>query len=343
MSLREEVVRTLTEGGGADRSVGPALVLAPMATITHAGFRSLVHEFGGCDLYFTEMLSAEALCAGTSFESYYLDLEPAPSKTIYQLIGYSSEAITTAAQTLLKHPCAGLDLNMGCSAPHIVRKGGGIAWMSRESECMRLVESLRAMTGDRSLSAKLRLGPSDDPEKLAGFAGRLQDAGVDFVTLHPKKQRDGSARPARWEYVDLLERVLDIPVVGNGGVENWASYKQRAFAGERQRGAIMVGRGAVRAPWLFNHLRCREAGKPSPQIDLLDVIERFFTHLEASQPQQFWPSRARRLYPYFLKNLRFAHSVGARLGDVRDYEDGKNGMLEYLGGDPSRRFFSESG
>jgi len=336
VNLRDSVTN-LVSSDPSRRSA--SLVLAPMATISHAGFRHLVHEFGGCDLYFTEMISAEALCAGTRFERYYLSLEPVPDRTIYQLVGYTADAMVAAAKRLLEHPCAGIDLNMGCSAPQIVRKGGGIAWMSREYDAARMIESLRPLLPDRSLSVKIRLAPEDDPDRLTRFTSRLAAAGLDFVTLHPKRRKDGSDRPARWAFVHQLRDAVDLPVVGNGGITDWTTYRDRTGGNGRRGGAIMIGRGAVRSPWIFAHIRAREAGTPPGEIDLFRVMERFFHLLEAHQPPEFWPSRARRVYPYVLRNVPFAHSVGARLASTREYATGKQMVLDYLR-DPSRSVIS---
>ena len=101
MTPRERTASLLRNGVGGPSGVRrPALLLAPMATIGHAGFRTLVREFGGCDLFMTEMISAEALTNGTPFESSYRSLLPSPETTIYQLVGYSSGAILDAARIL---------------------------------------------------------------------------------------------------------------------------------------------------------------------------------------------------------------------------------------------------
>jgi len=309
-----------------------------MATITHAGFRTLVHEYGGCDLYFTEMISAEALIGGTPFENHYRSLLPVPDRTIYQVIGYSHDAIVEAASRLASEPCVGIDVNMGCSAPHLVRKGAGVAWMYVPEAATRLIAKLREELPDKALSVKLRLGRRDDPDVLLRLALGLQDAGVDFITLHPKRQKEGSARVARWDYVDLLKRELSIPIVGNGGITDWESYQSRKGPEENRRAdGLMIGRGAVRAPWLFAYLRGREAGRQEMEIDLGSVVTRFFALLEEHQPPQFWPSRARRIYPYLFMNVPFGHSLGARLADTRDYDEGRRLISEYFQAHPERR------
>lgn len=347
MGTRERIVRLL---GSAPESSGPGvrppLLLAPMATITHAGFRTLVSEFGGCDLYFTEMISAEALIGGTPFESYYLSLEPEPERTIYQVIGYSAESILGAARRLAETPCAGIDLNLGCSAPHIVRKGGGIAWMQKPAEASGLLARLRATLADKTLSVKMRLGPRDDAEQLVSLALAFQDAGVDFLTLHPKRQKEGSDRSARWAFVSMLRRELAVPVVGNGGITGWESYQVRTRAGKSdgplpEARPVMIGRGAVRAPWLFAYLRNRESGKESMEVDLHATLESFFVLLEQHQPREFWSSRARRIYPYFFRNVKFGHSTGARLGATHDYASARDEALRYLSDRPETAHHTE--
>ena len=346
MNGREEVTELLQTGvpqsGGGQVTGHPPLVLAPMAEITHAAFRILVHEFGGCDLYFTEMISAEALIGGTPFEQFYRSLEPCPRRTIYQVVGYSMESIVGAVRRLREEPCAGIDINLGCSAPHLVRKGAGVAWMARPDETAELVHPTRQLLPNQSLSVKLRLGRSDDPEALLHLTRGLAAAGADFVTLHPKRQKEGSARVARWDYVDLLRRELTIPVIGNGGVVDWRSYESRRGSVTSPRAsAIMIGRGAIRAPWLFTYLRGREAGRPEMSVDLERVVSDFLSLLETHQPGEFWASRARRVYPYLFQNIPFGHSLGARLAGTHDYETGKRLVGEYFASHPDRRTYVE--
>lgn len=339
MNERDTVLRLLRTGVVTPIGKRPPLVLAPMATVTHAGFRTLIHEFGGCDLFFTEMISAEALVGGTQFEQSYRSLNPVPDRTIYQIVGYTAESIARAAERLAAEPCAGIDINMGCSAPHLVRKGGGIAWMYKPDAAARLVQRLRAVVPSGALSAKLRLGRNDDPESLVAFARRLETAGLDFLTLHPKRQREGSARLARWQYVDLLAHELAVPIIGNGGIVDWASYcnRSRTPDGVPRAHAFMIGRGAMRAPWIFAYLRAREAGIPEMEVDLSRVVDRFLHLLEAHQPREFWPSRARRVYPYIFQNVPFGHSLGARLAGTHDYASGKLLLDEFFAAHPDRR------
>lgn len=295
-----------------------------MAAITHAGFRTLVDEFGGCDLYFSEMISAEALNNGSPYEAAYLDGAPDPSRLVYQVVGYSQDAIVDAAQRIADYPSLGIDINMGCSAPAVAKRGGGVAWTASVDRARRLVAAVRSIITDRSLSVKLRLGSTESTEHLLALVSGLAEEGLDFVTVHPKTARDGPARPARWHHIRALTSDVSIPVIGNGGITDRQSLNRRRRNGETA--ASMIGRAAVRAPWVFATLTQQAA----PTVDLRTVAERFHELLERHQPRDFWTTRARRFYPYFFGNLAFGHSMGARLGNTRDYDQIKREALDYL-------------
>ena len=118
----------------------PLFLLAPLASLSHRGLREMICAFGGCDLFFSEMISADALVGRSNYERWYLDAGPRPERLVYQLVGSASETLSRAAVQLLDHAagveastgisaCAGIDLNMGCSAPEMVRQGAGVHWM----------------------------------------------------------------------------------------------------------------------------------------------------------------------------------------------------------------------
>jgi len=105
-------------------------LLAPMAELSHRALRELIEGFGGCDEYFSEMISASGLLAGGPFEKWYVDNAPRPKKLVFQLLGADSGQISQAAAVLDRLECAGIDINMGCSAPIIRKTGAGAGWLA---------------------------------------------------------------------------------------------------------------------------------------------------------------------------------------------------------------------
>ena len=285
------------------------LILAPMAEISHRAFRELAEGFGGCDCYFTEMISAGALLADGPFEKWYVDTGPVPEKLVFQIVGHDSGQICQAAAFLDKLDCAGIDINMGCSAPIIRKSGGGAAWMASIDKAGQLIAQARPQV-KRRLSVKLRIGFNDDFEYLANFCRRLEAEGVEMVTLHPRMVTEKFTRTARWEYVGMLKKELKIPVTGNGDVASAADLVHRA-AGPCD--AVMIGRAAIKHPWIFTTARKIEGGVKANEIEKPGIKEieetglRFLELLAQHQPPEFHTSRAKRFFGLFCDNLKFGN------------------------------------
>ena len=310
-----------------------SFLLAPMAELSHQALRILIEEFGGCDEYFTEMISAGALLAGGPFESWYIDGGPRPDKLVYQLVGADIEQMVKAAALLDSRECAGIDINMGCSAPLIRKTGAGVAWMASIDRAGELIGRVRRAV-KRRLSVKLRLGFEDDFDYLVRFCRRLEAEGAEFVTLHPRTAGEKFKRLARWDTVAALRRELRIPVAGNGDINSAADLLRRA---QSPCDAVMVGRAAVRQPWIFREARnwaaANEGGSIPQQITVPRLNNgekiffeetglRFLELLARYQPPEFHLSRARRFFAYFCDNLKW----GNYLKNLLNREDNLSGI-----------------
>jgi tRNA-dihydrouridine synthase len=294
--------------------VSVPLFFAPMAELSHRAFRELLEDFGGCDCYFSEMISAGALLAGGPFEKWYIDAGPKPEKVVFQLVGADIEQISGASAVLDTLECAGIDINMGCSAPLIRKTGAGAAWMASIDRAGELISRVRPAV-KRRLSVKLRIGFQDDFEYLVRFCRRLEAEGTDIITLHPRLVTEKFKRLARWEYVGRLKQELKIPVAGNGDIADAAQIVQRA-AGPCD--AVMVGRAAVRHPWIFAEARGIEAAdsgstktRPIPNIEETGV--RFLELLAQYQPPEFHFSRAIRFFGFFCDNLKWGNYLKTQI------------------------------
>ncbi|MDR2481120.1 MAG: tRNA-dihydrouridine synthase family protein [Spirochaetaceae bacterium] len=307
------------------------LYLAPMAELGHRALRELIESFGGCDQYFSEMLSAAAVVSGGPFEKWYLDGGPDPARFVYQICGSDAGIIAKAVEELDKKESAGIDINMGCSAPAIMKTGAGAAWLYTIDGAAEVLRAARKRTGKR-LSVKLRIGERDDFEYLLRFCLRLENEGVDLITLHPRTTKEKFKRCARWDYIAGLNAALKIPVVGNGDIDSAEMCQSRAEKGGCR--AIMLGRLAVREPWCFAAVKYGSRSK----IDREETAARFIGLLSEYQPKEFFQSRARRFFSYYCKNFTW----GCYLQNCLARENSSAGMLNvihnYLLEHPEERF-----
>ncbi len=334
------------------------LILAPMATLTHEALRRTVYRFGGCDEYYTEMIHAASLIHGGQFEKYYLLNGPCPERIVWQLTGTDVESITEATRMVSDLGGIGVDLNMGCSAPEIYRFGAGIAWMMKPlEETRRLVHSVRAVLPDSlRLSVKMRLGDEDfTEEKLYAFADMLLDEGVTQLTLHPRTRKEKYTRPARWQYLEpftnhIKSRNPAVQVIGNGCISDPASFDALLRRAPSLDG-VMCARFAVQKPWLFAQLRHhRELNIPADRnilpvpyqlpesIDLYELADSFLTDLETYQPKEFYDSRSRRFFAYFLDNFMYHQFLKNQILNAHTHESQLAPLAEYFEKMPEERF-----
>ncbi len=288
-----------------------ALLLAPMVAVSHRALRELILDFGGLDLAFTEMASAAAVVSASPYEEWYLDAEPEPAKTCIQFYTVKPERLVDALKYIKDKAVFGADINFGCSAPAIRQAGGGVAWMQDPAAAADLVRLARA-TWPRVLSAKLRLGESEDYGALKAFCEGLVEAGLDFLTLHPRLASERFRRKGRWDHVGRLARDLKVPVVGNGDilrVRDWEEKRREAAPA-----GFMLGRGAVMRPWIFALIKGRQASPDfSLEIDLEATAHRFLDLVATRLPPDFHLTRARRFFSYYSSNFSFAHHLQWKL------------------------------
>ncbi|MDR1933230.1 MAG: tRNA-dihydrouridine synthase family protein [Spirochaetales bacterium] len=316
------------------------LILAPMAALTTSALRCLVRGFGGCDLYFTEMISAAALLQRGPYESFYINPEPEPEKLVYQLVGSDREKAASAAEFLDGLPGFGVDFNMGCSAPEIVRAGAGVAWMKNAENARRLAAALRSRLKNKTLSVKLRVGYEDNFDYLVSFCRGLAEEGADFITLHPRIKKEKFSRVARWDYITALKAELSIPLVGNGDIRSWQDYSlKKTRCGPD---GIMIGRAAARAPWFFAFLRKKEEDPGCEMtVDLQAAAAEFLDLLPRFQPGDFLESRSKRFFSWFCQNLMFGHNLFVTINNSKGFDAVRKVVFDYFTKHPEARYKTE--
>jgi tRNA-dihydrouridine synthase len=321
-----------------------------MATLSHRAFRELLLDFGGWDYTVTEMTSAEALLNGTPFEWSYTDLAPLPQRVIVQLTAYDAESFAAGAERFLRLRPGGLDLNMGCSAPKVRKRGGGAGWLSRPEEA---AEAARAVIDARhrweecsgeegpAVSAKLRLPRDGDLRGLLKLMEGLAEAGVEWLTLHGRRVGQPYGRPSSGEAIARVAAEAPLPLCANGDITS--PGEAEALLQRHPFGALMPARGVARAPWLplLISREIREPPGASPGVvplrgrdipgSYLETAERFHRYLEEYLPPEFWKTRARRFYAYFSGNFPFGHQLGTGIQHMESYDQLKSEALTRIG------------
>lgn len=245
---------------GAVRVSSP-VVLAPMAGITNAAFRTLCRE-QGAGLYVCEMITSRGLVEGDATTAKMLVFDESEEIRSVQLYGTDPAYVGKATEILCAdHGVDHVDLNFGCPVPKVTRKGGGAALPWKRN---LLGEILTAAVGaaDRygvPVTMKTRIGIDDDHRTYVD-AGRIaEECGAAAIALHGRTAVQGYSGTADWAVIgDLVDRV-SIPVLGNGDI--WEAEDALRMVAETGAAGVVVGRGCLGRPWLFGDLAAAfEAG-----------------------------------------------------------------------------------
>jgi nifR3 family TIM-barrel protein len=257
-------------------TVDPPVVLAPMAGVTNAPFRQLCRRYGG-GLYVSEMITARALVEGNAKTARMVTFGPAEVPRSLQLYGTDPAILAEAIRRLAGEGRVDhVDLNFGCPAPKVTRRGGGAALPVKRTLLRAIV---RACVGAAEpwgvpVTMKFRMGVDD---RVLTFleAGRIgEEEGAAGVALHARTAEQlYSGRAAWWAIGELKAAVTTIPVLGNGDI--WEASDALAMVTETGCDGVVVGRGCLGRPWLFADLEAAFAGKPTdppPRLGEVAVV-----------------------------------------------------------------------
>ncbi|MFI0896998.1 tRNA dihydrouridine synthase DusB [Streptomyces sp. NPDC020983] len=236
-------------------TVWPPVVLAPMAGITNAPFRTLCRESsGGKGLFVSEMITTRALVERNEKTMQLIHFDPAETPRSIQLYGVDPATVGKAVRMIVDEDLADhIDLNFGCPVPKVTRKGGGSALPYKRPLLRAILREAVTNAGDLPVTIKMRKGIDDDHLTYLD-AGRIAvEEGVTAVALHGRTAAQHYGGTADWDAIARLkEHVPEIPVLGNGDI--WCA--QDALRMMRATGCdgVVVGRGCLGRPWLFGDL-----------------------------------------------------------------------------------------
>ncbi|MBN1547315.1 MAG: tRNA dihydrouridine synthase DusB [Syntrophaceae bacterium] len=226
------------------------VLMAPMAGITNLPFRTIVREFG-CDLAFTEMISAMGLVRGTVKSYRYLDTDATDRPLGVQIFGADPKVMAEAARIVEGRGADLIDINMGCPVKKVVRTGAGAALMKSPAKIGEILSAVRGAI-KIPLTVKIRVGWNKGSVNAPEIAAIAADCGVDAVILHGRTAEQGYSGRADWGIIGEVKSRISIPVVGNGDLRSGADVL--GMQGASGCDAFMVGRGALGYPWIFQEI-----------------------------------------------------------------------------------------
>ena len=226
------------------------VALGPMAGVTDLPFRTLCRE-QGCGMFYTEMVSAQALHYRNRNAQDLLRTEAEEHPLGVQLFGSDPNVIAEQAKAL-EERFDFIDFNMGCHVPKVVKNHEG-SWLLQEKELVREIFTELCRAVSVPVTCKIRKGFNEGEEQAVEIAKILEDCGVALIAVHARTRSQFYSGKADWGTIRRVKEAVSVPVIGNGDVVDGESAK-RMFD-ETGCDGVMVARAAQGNPFLFREIK----------------------------------------------------------------------------------------
>ena len=232
----------------------PIYVLAPLAGFTDLPFRSVVKKFGA-DLTVSEMLSSNALVHNSEKTLHMLQKSPLEDPYSVQIAGANVDVVKGAVEILNTHDGIDIiDLNCGCPVPKVVGHGSGSSLLLDLPLMGQIIRTIKDTSNKNMTSVKIRLG--FEKKNHIDIAKMVEDSGADFLAVHGRTRVGKFKAEVDYDAIREIKEAVSIPVIANGDIDSFE--KAKWVLDHTGTDGVMIGRGAVGAPWIFHQLRSGE-------------------------------------------------------------------------------------
>lgn len=263
----------------------PYLLLAPMQDVTGYGFLKVLAKYGSADACITEYFRVHSTSKLETHILKILEDNPTGKPVMAQIIGEDLPAIRRSVKQLALYNIAGIDLNLGCPAPVVCKKNCGGGLLRDGAHIRRILQAIREVYHG-PLSVKTRLG-YNSCEEFEGLLEIFADFDLHQLSVHARTVKERYQTPVHTDYLKLARRRVNCALVANGNivdVETYAAWHRQAAVD-----GYMIGRGAIRNPWIFEQIRhYQRCGQMLPmprRRDLLEYIHALYMQLAEDYPE----------------------------------------------------------
>jgi tRNA-dihydrouridine synthase B len=237
--------------------------LAPMAGMTDTAFRRLVKRRGGCGLVVTEMVSSEGIIRGIDRTLEYAEYTEEERPVSIQIFGGDPAKMAAAAQIVEGMGADIVDVNMGCPVPKIAKHSAGCSLMREPSHAQAIVGAMtRAVK--IPVTVKMRAGWDASEINAPELARRMEDAGAAAISVHGRTAAQSYSGSSDWDLINHVAGHIGIPVFGSGDCVDPSQMVEKLLGGRVS--GVLVGRGALRNPWIFEQAAALGRGETPREI-----------------------------------------------------------------------------
>jgi tRNA-dihydrouridine synthase len=307
----------------------PVLALAPMQEVTDGAFWTLIHQYGGADVYWTEYFRVHSSSTPERKIVDAINRNTTGRPVIAQMIGNDIPELVRTAKFLQQLPVAAIDLNLGCPAPIVYRKCAGGGLLREPQRIDAILGALRdAVQIKFTVKTRLGFASVDEFDQLLAIFARHS---LDALTVHARTVAQLYRLPVHYDRIRQAVETMACPVIANGHVYS-AAQAQELLTQTKARG-LMIGRGVIRSPWLFNQIRQHlrgEAVTPPTGRDVWSYIRALWeSQASFDKPEKVQCERMKKFLNYlgegvpgsFLHQIRRSQTADEFHGICREFLD----------------------
>ena len=257
------------------------LLLAPMEDVSDPPFRALCKK-NGADLMYTEFISSEGLIRDAAKSVQKLDIYEYERPIGIQIFGYDIDSMRQTTEIVEQTNPDIIDINYGCPVKKVACKGAGAGILQDIPKMVKMTAEIVKST-HLPVTVKTRLGWDDDTKYIVEVAERLQDVGIEALSIHGRTRKQMYKGEADWSLISDVKNnsKIHIPIFGNGDIDS----PEKAVAYKKKYGVdgVMIGRASIGYPWIFNEIKhFVKTGEHLAPPSIEDRVEAAKTHLEMS-------------------------------------------------------------
>jgi nifR3 family TIM-barrel protein len=257
------------------------LLLAPMEDVSDPPFRALCKRHGA-DLMYTEFISSEGLIRDAAKSVMKLDIYEYERPVGIQIFGHDIESMKRTTEIVSKTNPDIIDINYGCPVKKVACKGAGAGILQDIPKMVEMTKEIVKMT-DLPVTVKTRLGWDEDSKYIVEVAERLQDVGIEALSIHGRTRKQMYKGEADWSLISAVKNNsrMHIPIFGNGDITT--PEKALEYKNKYDVDGIMIGRASIGYPWIFNEIKhFMKTGGHLDKPRISDRVDVAMEHLEMS-------------------------------------------------------------
>lgn len=307
------------------------IMLAPMAGATDYAFRKVCKGFGA-EYLVSEMVCAKALCyeqkikksitASSSKTAPLAAIREGELPMAVQIFGSEPQFMAEAARMISEnsyrgatsvHTPTAIDINMGCPVAKVVSNGEGSALLKNPKLAAEIVRAVRGAV-DIPVTVKIRIGWDKNSINAVEMAKYLEDAGASLICVHGRTREQQYAPSADWSHIANVKRAVSVPVIGNGDI--FEPRDASKMLRETGCDGVMIGRGALGNPWIFENTINLFEGREERKIPQNEVIDVALSHLKLmieTKGERAGIAESRKHLGWYMKGIRGAAELRNRI------------------------------